>query len=104
MLGSISGSKLDRYGQPLKEEDVIKQILGMKLERIDKKAEAEKQLKSLKDEYVPKIRREENLGNQKAKILKQKEYDKKVSEIKKAAPTFKEEKKKDFNFDAKFKF
>jgi hypothetical protein len=107
VMGAISGSKLDRYGNPTETSDVIKQMFGLKLQRISKKDEANKQLKALGDKYKPEIQREKTLKNPKAQKEKEEEYTKKVQEIKKAAPGFdlgQKSKKSSGSFDVKFDF
>ena len=88
LMGALSGSAIDRYGQPVPPTDVIKQILGVKLQTINKKDEAIKQLKSLEDEYKPKIQKQITLKNPKEEKKIKEEYNKKTQEIRKAAPGF----------------
>jgi hypothetical protein len=108
LMGAISGSSLDRYGQPVPVTDVIKQILGVKLQTISKKDEAIKQLKTLEDKYKPLIQKQVTLKNPKEEKKQKEEYTKKVQEIKKAAPSFKldekKSKKSSDGFDIKFRF
>lgn len=102
LMGAASGSSLDRYGQPVPPTDVIKQMLGIKMQTINKKDEASKQLLSLEKKYKPEIQREKSLGNPKAQKEKQEEYTRKIEEIKKAAPGFNlGDKKDEFSFNDK---
>lgn len=88
LINAKNGIILDRYGKPVPVEDVIKQMFGIKLLRVDKKSEATKQAKTLTDTYKYETNRAKALGEpEKAKEAK-KEYDKKMGEIKKAAPGF----------------
>lgn len=88
LLGAISGSALDRYGQPVPPTDVIKQILGVKLQTINKKDEAIKQLNNLEKEYKPKIQKQITLKNPKEEKKVKEEYNKKIQEIRNAVPGF----------------
>ena len=90
LINGAMGSKLDRYGNPLELTDVVKQMFGLKLEKINKKDEANKKLESLNREYKPKInkQKEKNLNNPTKKKQIEKEYHDKIDKIKKAAGGF----------------
>lgn len=88
LINGAMGGKLDRYGNPLELTDVVKQMFGLKLEKINKKDEATKKLKRLSDEYKPKINKQKSLGDKEKKRKVEKEYNQKVKEIKATAPSF----------------
>lgn len=85
LINGAMGSQLDRYGNPLELTDVVKQMFGLKLEKINKEDEATKKLETLSKEYKPKINREKSLKNEVKKKEVEKEYNDEIAEIKKSA-------------------
>ena len=85
LINGASGSKLDRYGNPIELTDVVKQMFGLKLEKINKKDEAARKIKDLNRKYKPLINRSKSLNEPKKKKEYEKEYEEKVKEVQEAS-------------------
>jgi len=88
LINGAMGGKLDRYGNPLELTDVVKQMFGLKLEKINKKDEATKKLERLSKEVKPSLNRAKNENDLKKKKELEKKYQEKIQAIKKAAGGF----------------